>query len=87
MGIKNEGAITTKIQVVALFDKKTGLYEKPGFARHLGDALRDWDHLRKDENTKMGKNPEDFDLWKLGVYDDETGEFTNERQQIASGVQ
>lgn len=76
-----------KIQIVALFDKKVGMYEKPGFARHLGDALRDYEHLRKDVNTKIGKNPEDFDLWKLGTYDDETGEFINDRQQLVSGIQ
>lgn len=30
-------------------------------------------------------NPQDFDLWKLGTYDDETGEIIYNPEKIANG--
>ncbi|AZL82940.1 hypothetical protein [Apis mellifera associated microvirus 61] len=74
-------------KAVSVFDKKTGLYSDPFFVRHLGDALRQWDIVRKNPDTKYGKNPEDFDLFTVGVFDDESGELIKEKpQHIASGV-
>jgi len=62
-----------KLKMVATFDKKTGLYDPPFTCRHLADALREWDVVKKDPKTKFGKNPEDFDLFQIGEYDDEIG--------------
>lgn len=77
-----------KLQAVAVFDKKTALYGQPFYVRHLGDAIREWDVVRKDTNNKYGKNPEDFDLKQIGFYDDSNGTFENlsPHTQLASGV-
>lgn len=60
-------------KVCAVFDKKTALYENPFNVRHIGQAIREWDIVRKNPETKFGKNPEDFDLFHIADYDDETG--------------
>lgn len=77
-----------KQNAIAVFDKKTALFDNPFFVRHNGDAIRQWDIVRKDETTKFGKNPEDFDLKQIGTYDDETGlfEILSPHIQLASGV-
>lgn len=77
-----------KMPIVTVFDKKTALYDKPFVIRHVGDAIRDWDTLRKDQNTRFGKNPEDFDLFQIADYDDLTGEITMHKPHLhlASGV-
>lgn len=77
-----------KLCVLAVYDKKTGLFGQPFTVRHNGEAIREWDIVRKDSNTKFGKNPEDFDLYQVGNYYEETG-FTENLQpatHLASGV-
>ena len=66
-----------KQPLIAVYDKKTSLYENPFVVRHNGEAIREWDHVRKDPNTKFGKNPEDFDLFQIGTYDSELGRIEN----------
>lgn len=74
--------------VCAVFDKKTGLWDSPFTVRHVGEATREWGIITQDRSTKFGKNPEDFDLYEIGTYDDETGRFENLSKQhhLASGV-
>lgn len=74
--------------VSAIYDKKTGVFSPPFTVRHVGDAIRDWDIIRKDNNTKYGKNPEDFDLFHIGNYDDTLGQLTtlSPHTHLASGV-
>lgn len=76
------------IPVIAVYDKKTGLFDNPLTVRHNGEAIREWDVVRKDEKTKYGKNPEDFDLFQIATYNDETGEIASLRPHthLASGV-
>lgn len=74
--------------MIAVYDKKTALFEKPFVARHIGEAVREWDFVRKDPNLKFGKNPEDFDLYHIGFYDDTTAnvELVKPHICIATGV-
>ena len=72
--------------VIAVFDKKTALFDQPFHVRHPGEAIREWDIVRKDEKTKFGKNPEDFDLYQIATYDDSTGEYTTAKTHLATGV-
>lgn len=62
-----------KRPLVAVFDKKTALFDPPFHCRHIGEAIREFDIVRKDPNTKFGKNPEDFDLFQVGEFDEQTG--------------
>lgn len=64
-------------QICAVFDKKTGLYDRPFPVRHVGEAVREWDIVRKNPETKFGKNPEDFDLMHIGTFHETKGTFTN----------
>lgn len=74
--------------VISVYDKKTGLFDKPFVVRHNGEAIREWDIVTKDTQTKFGKNPEDFDLYQIGTYNDETGEMVSLKPHthLASGV-
>lgn len=74
--------------VIAVFDKKTSFYEAPFTVRHVGDAIREWDIVRKDTNHKYGKNPEDFELFQIAVYDENLGTIENLKPytHLASGV-
>lgn len=77
-----------KYPIVSVFDKKTALYDSPILTQHVGTAIREWDHLRKDPQTKFGKNPEDFDLFQIGTFDPSMGTVENiiPPTHLASGV-
>lgn len=77
-----------KQPMISVYDRKTNLYDRPFTIRHLGEAIREWDVIRKDTNTRIGKNPEDFCLRKIGEFDDDTGEITSIKPHldIADGV-
>lgn len=73
--------------VCAVFDKKTGLWDSPFVVRHTGEAIREWGIITQDRQTKFGKNPEDFDLFEIGSYNDSTSVLTSTTpQHLASGV-
>lgn len=76
------------MSLCAVYDKKTGLFGDPMAARHNGDIIRQWDIIRKDPETRYGKNPEDFDLFQIAEYDDETGQIVTlqPHTHLASGV-
>lgn len=77
-----------ELQVCAIYDKKTGLFDQPMTVRHNGDMIRQWDIVRKDQSTKYGKNPEDFSLFQIATYDDSLGELQPIKPHIhlADGV-
>lgn len=74
--------------VCAVYDKRTGLFDKPFTVRHVAEAIREWDIVRKNTETKFGKNPEDFDLHQIATWDDSTGLYNNIQPttQLAAGV-
>lgn len=78
-----------KKPVIAVYDKKIGLFDPPFVARHKNEAVREWNVVIKNKETKFGKNPEDFDLFWIGEYDERTGNFENlqPHEHLASGVQ
>lgn len=76
-----------RMEICSIFDKKTGLYGGPVCVVHVGDAVREFDHLRKDKNTKYGMNPEDFDLMRIGTFDTSLGKFENSQvETLLAGV-
>lgn len=77
-----------KLKIVAVRDRAADVYGQPNFVTNLGTAIRSFgDEVnRKAENNAFNAHPEDFDLYELGEYDDELGEFTTIRpRQIAVG--
>lgn len=65
-----------KTPVMAIFDKKTGLYETQLLtARHVALVQREFSKLCQSKENKYGNNPEDFSLHQIANFDDELGEF------------
>lgn len=76
-----------KTVLVAVRDQKTVAFTQPVTTPTRGAAIRSWgDQLNDPKNAEMeqSKHPEDFTLWFLGEYDDNTGEITPAKpEQIA----
>lgn len=81
-----------ELQVIATRDIVANVYSPPMFIPHIGQAIRSFgdECQRKERGNPLGEHPEDFELWHLGTYDDNTGVITPftiaERKQIAVGA-
>lgn len=75
-------------EICSVYDKKTGLYDQPLCVRHVGEAIREWSIVKEDKQTKFGRNPEDFDLYHIASYNEQTAQFENHvpPRHLDSGV-
>lgn len=82
-----------KYVLFAVRDQKSDSYTAPFHAPTRGIALRSWsDQLNdpKNADSDQARHPEDFSLWFLAEYDDNTGQITPaarpEQMAIASDL-
>lgn len=77
-----------RYKVLTVRDRAIDAYGQPFFSASIGGAVRSFsDEVnRSAENNQFNKHPEDFDLYLLGEFDDQTGEFECGRpSQVAVG--
>lgn len=67
-----------KLQIFAIKDRAIAAFMQPFFAPSIGGALRAFQDAMNDGSTPMNKHPDDYDLWHLGEWDDQSGEFVCE---------
>jgi len=63
------------LKMYSIRDAAVGTYHPPFFNRTHGEAERNFAQLAKDDKTQVGQHPEDFDLYYLGDYDDNSGKM------------
>lgn len=60
--------------IVALKDKVSGLFMQPFFVPAVGVAYRTLqDEAARDKDFVVAKHPDDFALYQLGTFEEETG--------------
>lgn len=64
-------------KVMAIRDLKVNIFNMPWFALSIGQAIRNFGDLVQDPQSAQNKHPEDYNLYQLGEFDDETGAFQN----------
>jgi len=64
------------LNVYSIRDIKAETYGSPFYLSQDGQALRAFGDLVGDEKTSIHKHPEDYQLFKLGTYDDNSGRHT-----------
>lgn len=77
-----------RYKVVAIRDRAVDTFSIPQFVSAVGAAVRAFgdEVKRKADNNALNMHPEDYDLYDLGEYDDDTGQFHGKvPQQIAVG--
>ena len=76
--------------ILSVYDGALGAFGRPVFAASRGVMLRSFqDEVnRVGEENQMNKHPEDFDLYELGKFVDQTGriEMYDQPQLIANAV-
>jgi len=80
-----------RYKIVAIRDRAIDAFSQPFFVANVGSAIRSFgDEIKRPHSAERpnayNQHPDDFDLYALGEFDDETGEFSATRpQQIAVG--
>lgn len=66
--------------VVSVKDRAAEIFNRPFFVPHRNVAVRDFtDEVnRSAPDNQLNKHPDDFDLYLLGSFDDNTGMFEME---------
>lgn len=65
-----------KLQMYSVRDAKASVFHPPYFNRSHGEAERNFDQLVNDPKSVQCQYPEDWDLYHLGEYDDESGQMS-----------
>lgn len=61
------------LQVLAVYDAKARSYAKPFFVAHIDVGIRAFRTHANTPGNEMYENPEDFTLFHLGTWSDDTG--------------
>lgn len=69
--------------VVAVYDAKLNLFKAPYPATTKGEAIRDFGDHARDEKSKLNKHPEDFTLFHVADWDEDSGQYTNLTAPVA----
>jgi hypothetical protein len=63
------------MKVFTIFDSKVGAYLNPFFMRSKGEAIRALTISVNNSDHDFAKFPEDYTLFELGDYEEETAKF------------
>lgn len=64
-----------KLKVFSIYDAKAEIFNTPFFNKTIGEAERNFEQLVNDGKSTVYLYPEDFDLYHLGDYDDNSGKL------------
>ena len=67
-----------KLNVYTIFDTATGAHMRPFFLHADAQAARMFGDICADKEHEVGKHPEDYSLCRIGVWDDQSAQMTNE---------
>lgn len=70
-----------KINLYSVFDTASKLYARPFFLQSDAQAVRALTDVVADGEHEIGKHPEDYILFRIGMFDEEKGELIPEHPQ------
>lgn len=71
-----------KQNIYSIFDTAAGVYLRPFFLPSDGQAVRMFCDLAADKEHEIGKHPEDYSLCRIGMFDDNNAEVTDEKVAV-----
>lgn len=63
------------LRMYSIYDRKSTLWTRPFFNKSDADATRGFQIGANDSEIQLGMFPEDFDLFFMGVFNEETGTY------------
>lgn len=65
-----------KYAVCAVRDRAVNAFNRPIYVPTVGVAIRSFTDEVNRKDSELANHPEDYDLYELGQWDDETGVYT-----------
>lgn len=72
-----ENGVRMQLKIYSIRDSKGLIYNTPFYQRTHGEAERNFSTVANDTKSTIAQYPEDYDLYYLGDYDDQTGKITS----------
>jgi len=63
------------LKVFSIYDIKAETYMEPVSARAIGEGIRNFEDALTDNRSSLSKHPDDFILYELGEFNEDTGLF------------
>jgi hypothetical protein len=78
-----------KLNVYSIFDSAAKAYTSPFFMHNDGLAIRAFqDNVNAEQENNISKHPDQFTLFKIGEFDDSTGEIkTDLVKSLGTGLE
>lgn len=73
-------------KVMAIRDRAAACFGQPFFSPATGAAIRSFSDAINGQDKTLSAHPEDFDLYELGVFSDQDGHFTQDKNPIQVAV-
>lgn len=64
-----------KYLILSTYDSATEMYNQPFHVQSIGQATREFTDVLSDPNHPMAKHPEDYALFQIGTFNDNTGKI------------
>lgn len=68
-----------KLNIYAIRDLKIDAFSQPYYSHTHGSALRAFTDHVNDPQSMPNKHPEDYELWHLGDFDDQSGQLNQDK--------
>ncbi len=68
----------TVLKAFSIHDTKAEAWTNPIFANSNGAALRSFTDACRNPESDFGRHPEDYSLFYVGTFDDQSGELTGD---------
>lgn len=77
------------LKAFSIRDDAVEAFDRPFFARSVGEAERVFGDLARDANHPVGKHPHDYHLYLIGSFDEVDGTIAPELPpvRVASGIE
>lgn len=77
-----------KLNAYTIYDVASGTYMRPFFAQADGEAIRGFKDIACDADHSVGKHPEDYTLFRIGEFNDNTGKMAGETpEKLATALE
>jgi len=74
-----------KTGIYAIMDRQMNAFMAPAAIPTDGMAIRQFIDKINGQNP-MSQHPDDYSLWRLGYFDDQTGEMINEKEKLGEAA-
>lgn len=75
------------LNIYAIYDEAAAAYMSPFFLHNHGLATRAFADQVNNPDSQIHNHPEQFLLFHLGEYDDQTGEINTEIKSLGRGIE